>query len=280
MKVTPQCYQCLENLIENAVELATEDIKLRENAGKGARQILESRFSPVSISVDVATYIHDYIKDTTGNPDPYRHLKKREIELARDLYHRVKHLYQDGFHGSLRLAVLGNAMDFFRPLEDMDPSEINNSIELAIDHSELLLDRVQNAKKILYLADNSGEQYFDLPMVNLLKTYSHVSYVVKARPVQNDVTHDDLRFTGLDKEIDVIINTGTATPGIVMSHASDEFIREYNSADLIFAKGMGYYESLSEFPEDDRVFYCFKAKCKPVADSLGVPVESFVLIHL
>jgi len=280
MKVTPQCYQCLDDLIESAVDLATDDIKIREHTKKGARQILESRFSPSSISVDVATSIHNFIKDTTGNPDPYRQLKNREIELARNLYNRVKHLYQDGFHGKLRLAVLGNAMDFFRPLEEMNPSEINNSIELAIDHSELLMERMRRAKKILYLADNSGEQYFDLPMVNLLKTYADVGYVVKARPVQNDVTHEDLRLTGLDREIDIIINTGTATPGLVMSHASDEFLEQYKSADLIFAKGMGYYESLSEFPGDDRIFYCFKAKCKPVADSLGIPQESFVLVHL
>jgi uncharacterized protein with ATP-grasp and redox domains len=89
-----------------------------------------------------------------------------------------------------------------------------------------------------------------------------VVYVVKASPVQDDVTLDDIRRTGLEAELGEIINTGTATPGIDFSQASAEFKREFDSAGLIFAKGMGYYESLSELPEEDRVFYCFRAKCQ------------------
>ncbi len=73
-----------------------------------------------------------------------------------------------------------------------------------------------------------------------------------------------------------IITTGTATPGIDFSQASAEFKREFGIADLVFAKGMGYYESLSELPAEGRVFYCFRAKCQPVADSLGVPLNSYV----
>jgi uncharacterized protein with ATP-grasp and redox domains len=80
----------------------------------------------------------------------------------------------------------------------------------------------------------------------------------------------------LEAELGEIIDTGTATPGIDLSQASAEFKREFSSADLIFAKGMGYYESLSELPAKGRVFYCFRAKCQPVADSLGVPLKSYV----
>jgi uncharacterized protein with ATP-grasp and redox domains len=48
------------------------------------------------------------------------------------------------------------------------------------------------------------------------------------------------------------------------------------SAALIFAKGMGYYEALSELPKQGKFFYCLMAKCKPVADSLGVPMNSYM----
>jgi len=75
-----------------------------------------------------------------------------------------------------------------------------------------------------------------------------------------------------------VITTGTATPGIIFSQASDEFKREFQSADLIFAKGMGYYESLSELPAQGKVFYCLMAKCQPVADSLKVPLNSYVAL--
>jgi len=118
--------------------------------------------------------------------------------------------------------------------------------------------------------------FFDLPLLTWMRRWASVAYVVKAAPVQDDVTLEDIRRVGLEAELGEIMNTGTATPGIDFSLASAEFKREFNSADLIFAKGMGYYESLSELPAEGRVFHCLRAKCQPVADSLGVPINSYV----
>ena len=118
--------------------------------------------------------------------------------------------------------------------------------------------------------------FFDLPLVKWMRQFTSVTYVVKGFPVQNDVTLDDLRQAGLEVDFGSIMTTGTATPGIILSLASDQFKREFELADLIFAKGMGYYESLSELKPEGKIFYCLKAKCQPVADSLSVPVNSFV----
>jgi len=41
---------------------------------------------------------------------------------------------------------------------------------------------------------------------------------------------------------------------------------------------MGYWESLSDAPEQGKIFYCLMAKCQPVADSLGVPLNSYVAL--
>ena len=109
-----------------------------------------------------------------------------------------------------------------------------------------------------------------------MRQWASVAYVVKGSPVQDDVTLEDVRLAGLEAELGEIMTTGTATPGIDFSLASAKFKREFHAADLIFAKGMGYYESLSELPAEGRVFYCLRAKCQPVADSLGVPLNSYV----
>ena len=90
------------------------------------------------------------------------------------------------------------------------------------------------------------------------------------------MTLEDVRRSGLEGEFGKVISTGIASPGIVFSLASAQFKQEFESADLIFAKGMGHYEALSELPPEGKVFYCLKAKCKPVADSLGVPINSYV----
>ena len=109
-----------------------------------------------------------------------------------------------------------------------------------------------------------------------MRKFARVTYVVKAAHVQNDITIEDIRRMGLEAEIGDMMTTGTATPGIDFAQASVQFIHEYESADLIFAKGMGYYESLSEFPAEGKVFHCLITKCRPVAQSLGVPENNFV----
>jgi uncharacterized protein with ATP-grasp and redox domains len=128
----------------------------------------------------------------------------------------------------------------------------------------------------LYLADNTGEVFFDLPLLQWMRRYTSVTYVVKALPVQNDLTLEEIRQAGLEDELNPVITTGTATPGIDFAQASEQFIEEYNTADLIFAKGMGYYESLSELPATGKVLHCLVAKCGPVAGSLDVPLNSYV----
>ncbi|PIW40244.1 MAG: hypothetical protein COW22_02815, partial [Chloroflexi bacterium CG15_BIG_FIL_POST_REV_8_21_14_020_46_15] len=70
--------------------------------------------------------------------------------------------------------------------------------------------------------------------------------------------------------------TGVASPGVILDWASEQFREEFEAADLVFAKGMGHYESLSELPGQGKVFYCLMAKCRPVANSLGVPLNSYV----
>jgi len=106
--------------------------------------------------------------------------------------------------------------------------------------------------------------------------YGAVTYVVKQSPVQNDVCLEDVDRFGFRAQLPRIITTGTDTPGVDMEQASQEFKAEFAAADLVLAKGMGYWETLSELPGQGKVFYLLKAKCQPVARSLNVPVDSYV----
>jgi len=184
-------------------------------------------------------------------------------------------LYRDDFEDCLKLAAAANAIDFFRE-HALIKKDIRKPVSFAIDDSQLFELRLKSASKVLYLADNAGEMYLDLPLVKWIGRFADVAYVVKPSPVQNDVTVEDIKGAGLESDFGKVMTTGIASPGIIFSLASDEFKREFESADLIFAKGMGHYESLSELPSQGRFFYCLMAKCKPVANSLGVPLNSYV----
>jgi len=268
-------------LIHQAAELATDDVSLKQQAISQAMKTLDDEFSYRQLSLGIAAKIHSIVREVTHNRDPYRGMKEREMALARQLYPEVSlrvkasNLHNDELRGNLQLAAAANALDFFK-----DPGSIRDDIRepvsFVIDDSEQLEAKLKDASRVLYLADNAGELYFDLPLVRWMKRFARVTYVVKPSPVQNDLTMDDVRTSGSQSEFGIVTSTGCASPGVVFSMASARFKREFKSADLIFAKGMGHYEALSELSPEGRFFYCLRAKCQPVADSLGVPIDSYV----
>jgi len=275
MKLMPGCYECLRRLICQAAELATGDASLKQNAIKEAMKILDDEFSYSQLSIVIATRINKVVREVTHNPDPYRAMKEREMTLARELYPELRSRYNDDLRGCLKLAAAANVIDFFREPGSIR-EDIRKPVSFVVDDSEQLEAKLKDAGKVLYLADNAGELYFDLPLVKWMKQFAQVIYVVKPSPVQDDLTMDNVRRSGLEGEFGKVISTGIASPGIVFSLASAQFKREFESADLIFAKGMGHYEALSELPPEGKFFYCLMAKCMPVADSLGVPINSYV----
>jgi len=274
MKASNYCYECLQKLAYQAAELAANEEQVKTPAIEESLKILQDDFSLDCVSIVIATKMHNAIKKITGNPDPYRQMKDKEIMVAGELSKQTK-VEHNSFRDCLKFAALGNTIDFFRPL-DVIRQDMKEPVNFVIDDSERFEAKLKHARRVLYLADNAGEAFFDLPLIRWMRKQASVAYVVKSAPVQDDITLKDIRRAGLEAELGEILTTGTATPGIDFSQASAEFNHQFNSADLIFAKGMGYYESLSELPAEGRVFYCLRAKCQPVADSLKVSLNSYV----
>jgi len=289
MKPAPDCYECLQRLIPQAVGLATGDALLRQQVTGEVTGILEEEFSYSRLCIVVASRIHRVVREMTGNYDPYRAMKEREMRLARDLYSELSLRLglgvgrggtQNGsrsndLRGYVELAAAANAIDHFREF-DIISEDLRRPVEFAVDDVELLAAKLSNANKVLYLADNAGEIYLDLPLVRMLEQGAEVVYAVKPEPVQDDLTLEDVKEAGLEREFGRIMSTGIASPGVILPLASPEFRREFQSADLIFAKGMGHYEALSELTAEGRFFHCLKVKCRPVAESIGAPLGSYV----
>jgi uncharacterized protein with ATP-grasp and redox domains len=270
-------------LIHQAAELATDDVPLRQRAISQAMRTLDDEFSYRQTSLGIAAKIHKIVREVTHNPDPYRGMKETEMTLAGELYAelslRAKRSSpcRDELRGYLQLTAAANALDFFKDHGSIR-DDIREPVSFVQDDSEQLEAKLRDASTVLYLADNAGELYFDLPLFKWMKRFAQVTYVVKPSPVQNDLTLDDVRGSGMEADLGRVTSTGVASPGVVFSLASAQFKREFESADLVFAKGMGHYEALSELSPEGRFFYCLKAKCQPVADSLGVTLNKYVAI--
>ncbi|MGQ9922221.1 MAG: damage-control phosphatase ARMT1 family protein [Desulfobacca sp.] len=277
MSIRQECQPCLLQLIEQTVAAATADPTRQAVARRRAQAILTAEFSPQAIPARIANRIHPVIKEVTGNPDPCRARKERETAMARRLAARLAAPPPPDPHTLLAWAAAGNALDFFRPESDISRDMISPAVFTASDLDAWWTRLQASPGLLLYLADNAGEQFFDLPLVLHLRDLGwQVYYVVKGGPIQNDLTRADLTASGLAAALAPVVDTGAATVGLELESASREFQGLFQQADLILAKGMGHYETLAHLP-DPRLFFLLQAKCAPVAASLRVPHRSFVL---
>ncbi len=277
MKAEAKCYECLDRLVVQTAGLATDDHRLREQAIVEGRKMLKKHFSTDAVTIDIAAKFQRVIREVSQNPDPYREMKEKEISVAGEMFGKIRSNYGDGLLDLIKFAVVGNGLDFFRPIDEVS-EQMKQAVELVIDDSKIFEERFISAKKILYLADNAGELFFDMPLLNMMRKTARVIYVVKESPVQNDLTLEEIKLAEMEAEAGETMTTGADNPGVMWSYASEEFKEEFESADLIFAKGMGFYEGLTELPPYNKVFHCLMAKCGAVSRSLGVPLGSYVVL--
>jgi uncharacterized protein with ATP-grasp and redox domains len=272
-----ECYDCLLRLAELTVNLAGGDPEKQERALGRAREIIEAEFRPGAVPAVVANRFHRAIQELTGNPDPFSSRKNAETAYLREMQVRIAPSYADDLDSLLRLAVVGNAIDHFR-----GEGEVTREIlsPVAWSHADLepFRRRLEDSRGLLlYLADNAGEQFFDLPLVTHVRSRGwRTLFVVKGGPVQNDLTRDDLYASGLGEALEPLADTGARTVGLVLAETSAAFQKIYAKADLILAKGMGHFETMAHL-RDPRIFFLLQAKCQPVAQTLEVPHRAFVL---
>jgi hypothetical protein len=139
--------------------------------------------------------------------------------------------------------------------------------DLTIDEIPQIFNKAQNAKLILYLTDNAGEIAFDTLLVQELKKLGpRVTVAVKGGPILNDATLEDAKYVGMHKVADEMITTGTDAVGLILNECSDEFLKVYNSADFVVAKGMGYAETLTEPQLPVPHALLLRTKCGTVAN--------------
>jgi damage-control phosphatase, subfamily I len=279
MAIRPECHGCLQRLIDLAVELASADPEVRRQAREASLQILDRELGPEAIPARLANRMLPAIYRVSGNPDPFAERKAAATELAAKLFSRQAPAYGDDLESLLRLAVAGNALDFFRGEKEVS-QEMQTTVEFGLSHlPELRRELAGPPGLLLYLADNAGEQFFDRPLVDFLRRQGwQVLYVVKGGPIQNDLTQKDLEASDASAALAPVVDTGAATVGLELAAASPEFQRLFGAARIILAKGMGHFETMSHLP-DPRVWFLLQAKCAPVARSLGVKRNTFVFIR-
>jgi hypothetical protein len=235
--------------------------------------IFEEAYAKEWTSPAAANKIYRKLKELTGNPDPYDLIKAKEMEMAQELLSGLESHESRDLKAHIRLSVLGNSLDFFKPPQEAF-SEIEHQMEKDMVFSYDDTDRLDaflsvSPDLVLFLTDNAGEIFFDLPLLDYIQKRSRrTRLVVKGGPSLNDLTRRELEKAGLMKRFEGVIDTGTDGVGIDWDRVSPGFLALADEADLIVSKGMANFETMTGREGLPHVFYLFKVKCRPVGDYL------------
>ncbi len=276
MKTEMECMPCLIKQALNVISLS----KCKADMGERVIREVLARLSKINFDLDPAfsaNIVYHTFKKVTGIKDPFAGLKKKYNKFAFELYPGLEEILEtstDSLYTAVKIAIAGNIIDFgldFKKGDRIDLETIMHDIKnkpLARDDYKDFKKAVGKAANILYITDNAGEIIFDRILIEqLIKQHKNVVVSVKSGPIINDATIEDAREAGLDRLVK-IIETGSSKIGIQLESAPENFLYEFNRADLIISKGQGNIESL--YGEDANIYFLLKVKCLKVARELGV----------
>jgi len=288
LKVEAECAACILSRAAAEAKEATTNPALQFRAMSELLRLMNREFRPTSVPADLGTKRDRLIKRISGNDDPYKRNKRISNEKALKLLPYARKIVEEGYAQQDRFkraclcAIVGNIMEFDIPGHKFTFGSLRKSFreaakDLVVDDVGSIYELAKKARTVLFLTDNAGEIVFDTLLVEQLKNMGlTVIVAVKGGAIINDATLEDAEVSGMSKIADKIIATGTDAVGFALKEVSPEFLEVYNSVDLVFAKGMGYAETLTEYKLKKPHALLFRTKCNPVANYFGVPKEKNV----
>lgn len=234
--------------------------------------------------IEMAADIHDIVRRMSGQADPYAAIKEASNEVCASYVSLIDIWMsdtRDPLTTAVKLSIAGNLIDFGAfSTETFDREQLTKTLHAVVSESltgdtpDDMMRAVDAARRILFIGDNAGECFFDRALLMCLPR-DRLTYAVRGRPVLNDATRADAETAGIHR-LCPVIDTGDATPGILLERSSAEFVDAFESSDLVIAKGQGNYESLSG--RDDRAYiFLARVKCDAIAADIGYPVGSNIL---
>jgi len=229
---------------------------------------------------ELATEIHRLAKAFIGNQDLYTEEKLAANELLLHNYDLWKEMVvsaDEPLDFAMKLSVVGNIIDYGAHCVQEDLSKQLDGLlqqDLRIDMRKELKEELDKAGSVLFLGDNCGELVLDKLLIETMQ-HPNVTYAVRGMPVINDVTIEDAKQVGMDKVCRLLSN-GFDAPSTLLHKCSPEFREAFEKADLIVSKGMGNFEGLMNH-SGSNIFFLLVAKCKPMADMLGVNKNDMVI---
>jgi hypothetical protein len=281
------------NSVKTLIPLLTEDKQRQFELFSTAFDILAKGFQEKKDPATLSIGLYRELYSMEDAVDPYHDIKKMSNEAAKKGMKKVRERINslkgyEKLRAALASAVAGNMIDFNTAGHDPDLSRLVEafvSIQeqgFALDDSQKLWQQLKSKEgKMVFLADNAGETYFDMPLVEIANAQNWtVTYVVKDRPMMNDVVVEDVKETGIE-EIAEIITSGAWAFGVPKKGVSQEFLDAVAQADVVISKGQANIETFPEIQRELSVetYYVSRAKCPHIASVLGVTKGENVVLR-
>ena len=172
---------------------------------------------------------------------------------------------EDRLLAALKLAILGNYIDFAALQGQVDfdylDSLLEKAMEIQLDGEayEAFCREAAGAKRLLYLTDNAGEIGFDRIFAEELhRAYPQleITFCVRGGPAANDATRADAAEVGIPFPV---IDNGNRIAGTELSLLGEDARQAMEQADIILSKGQGNAETLLGCGKN--IYYAFLVKC-------------------
>lgn len=283
MKIDVECISCFVRQACETVSRVTSDSETRWRVIREVC-VLMKLVTPDICPPELAERVYDTIAMVTGNGDPFVAEKRRANELALSLVPQFRETLAsipDRLLAAIKFSLAGNSMDLGVVREYGDVGALAEAMiggRLGIDDCESFRDVLSRAQHVLIVGDNSGEIVFDRLLIEEMARVRacRYTYVVRGRPVINDVTIEDARSVGIDR-IAEVVESGSGAPGLLLASCARNLQEMFESADMVVSKGQGNYESLSDASRD--LFFLLMVKCNVVSRHLNAPVGAAVVKH-
>lgn len=289
LKIEKECLLCLKNQCHQAIKLVSGSQNILTKVSDSTESLLSSEVDFNSPPPKIAIDVYEKIASITGNKDIYASIKTECIQKARSIANTLlenKPFFEnpkDELKWAIQMAALGNIIDYGSATKFNIHNETfdTSKLDFAFFDLEAFSKKLENAKTLLYFADNAGENIFDEILISSIKSiYPHINitYLTRGNPIINDITLDDLI---LHKECEKIFqlcnvqSSGVRSPGFIYKMANIETQHLFDNADVMIAKGMGNFECMEDIP-DDRIFLLFKIKCNVVSRHLNIELGKMI----
>lgn len=278
-----ECIPCFIKQSLEAARMATNDESIQTKVLHEVMKHLQT-ISLTESPPKLSREIHRIIREVTCSKDPYKKVKETSNEMAKKKYSYLKKVVSDSDDPLLmavKLSIVGNVIDFGTSNRFDLTSMIDTAIKQDIDANSYLQFKhtLEQSKTILFLADNAGEIFYDKLLLEELKEkQKQITYVVKANPIINDALIEDAKFAGIDRYAKVVScdsGQNLSSPGIILSYASEQFLKLFDSSDMVLSKGQGNYEGLSDVKRN--IFFMLVVKCPLVAQDIKADIRKLIL---